>query len=74
MISKHVCVCFTDDAGAITGGVIGALVAVVVILAVLYYIFRVKGVKLSSISLPSQSKNHVDVVSSSTGVLLNPAR
>ncbi|MCI4386992.1 hypothetical protein PGIGA_G00069090 [Pangasianodon gigas] len=50
-------------AGSIAGGVIGALLAVVVILAVLYYIFRVKGVKLSSVSLPTRSKNQVDVVS-----------
>ncbi|KAM9451379.1 uncharacterized protein Hap1MRO34_021706 [Clarias gariepinus] len=48
-------------AGAIAGGVIGALLAVVIIVSALYYIFRVKGVKLSSISFPSRKANHVDV-------------
>ncbi|GAA6078729.1 macrophage mannose receptor 1, partial [Tachysurus ichikawai] len=48
-------------AGSIIGGIIGALVAVLVVLAVFYYIFRVKGVKLSRVSLPSRSKSHVDV-------------
>lgn len=55
--------CFVAHAGAIAGGVIGALLAVVIIVSALYYIFRVKGVKLSSISFPSRNANHVDVVS-----------
>lgn len=68
MIIKCVCVC-VSDAGSVAGGVIGALVAVLVILGVLYYLFRVKGVKLSSVSLPNRKTNHVDVVSLISGFL-----
>ncbi|KAF4077177.1 hypothetical protein AMELA_G00205040 [Ameiurus melas] len=48
-------------AGTVVGAVIGAILAVVVVVAALYYVFKVKGVKLSRISLPSSSRNHVDV-------------
>lgn len=68
-----VCVYLAAHAGSIAGGIIGALLAVGVVLAVLYYIFRVKGVKLSSVSLPSSSKNHVSVVSYVRYIFLNAA-
>ncbi|XP_026154124.1 macrophage mannose receptor 1 isoform X2 [Mastacembelus armatus] len=46
--------------GAIAGGVIGAIVIFVLIVGLLYYVFRVRGYKLSSLSLPRKRTN-IDV-------------
>ncbi|XP_062868150.1 macrophage mannose receptor 1 [Trichomycterus rosablanca] len=48
-------------ANAIAGAVIGVILAVVVVLGALYYIFRVKGVKLSAVSLPTKKTSPVEV-------------
>lgn len=57
------CVCFCADAGVIAGGVIAAILIFVLIAGLLYYLLSVRGYKLSGMSLPRQTSNHVDVVS-----------
>ncbi|XP_007252805.3 macrophage mannose receptor 1 [Astyanax mexicanus] len=50
-----------EHAGTVAGAVIGAILAVALILAVLYYVFRVKGVKLSAVGLPGRDNKRVEV-------------
>ncbi|XP_066502466.1 lymphocyte antigen 75, partial [Hoplias malabaricus] len=52
-----------DNSGVVAGAVIGAILGVALILGLLYYVFRVKGVKLSTISFPSRENRTVDVSS-----------
>ncbi|KAJ7986772.1 hypothetical protein DPEC_G00331850 [Dallia pectoralis] len=50
-----------SSAGLIAGAVIGAIIVFAMIVGVLYYIFTIKGVKLSAPSLPSRMGKTVDV-------------
>ncbi|XP_023194031.1 macrophage mannose receptor 1-like [Xiphophorus maculatus] len=49
------------NAGVVVGAVIGAVVFFCLIVGLLYYVFRVRGYKLSSLSLPTGTTSHVDV-------------
>lgn len=51
------------DGGVIAGAVIAAVVIFVLIAGALYYVFRVRGYKLSGLSLPTRTTSNVDVVS-----------
>lgn len=61
----HPCSCISvcTDGGVIAGAVIAAILISVLIAGLLYYIFRVRGYKLSGLSLPTKTTNHIDVVS-----------
>lgn len=56
--SAHV---VSTDAGVIVGAVIGAIVFFCLIVGLLYYVFSVRGYKLSGLSLPTNT-TRVDVV------------
>ncbi|XP_062340567.1 macrophage mannose receptor 1 [Osmerus eperlanus] len=47
--------------GVIAGAIIGALVVFALVLGLLYYVFSVRGVKLSTISLPTRTTKDIDV-------------
>ncbi|XP_014906843.1 macrophage mannose receptor 1 [Poecilia latipinna] len=49
------------NTGVVVGAVIGAIVFFCLIVGLLYYVFRVRGYKLSSLSLPTRSTSPVDV-------------
>lgn len=51
------------DGGAIAGAVIAAIVVFVLIVGLLYYVFSVRGYKLSAVSLPTKTAHNVEVVS-----------
>ncbi|XP_041666073.1 macrophage mannose receptor 1 [Cheilinus undulatus] len=50
-----------SNGGVIAGGIIGAIVVFTLIIGLLYYVFSVRGYKLSSVSLPTKASSHVDV-------------
>ncbi|XP_037401967.1 macrophage mannose receptor 1, partial [Pygocentrus nattereri] len=50
-----------EHASVVAGAVIGAILLVALLLGVLYYVFRVKGVKLSAAGLSGRDTKHVDV-------------
>lgn len=56
-------VCDTADEGLIAGAVIGAIAGAALILALMYYIFSVKGVKPGDISFFKHETKNIDVVS-----------
>lgn len=56
-------VCGAADSGLITGAVIGAIVCAALILAILYYVFSVKGVRPGNVSIFKQENKNIDVVS-----------
>ncbi len=56
-------VCDAADSGLIVGAVIGAIVCAALILAVMYYVFSVKGVKPGDISFFKHDTKNIDVVS-----------
>ncbi|XP_071751059.2 uncharacterized protein LOC139908314 [Centroberyx gerrardi] len=47
--------------GVIAGAIIGAIVFFTLILGLLYYLFRIRGIKLSGMSLPIRTTSTVDV-------------
>ncbi|RVE65935.1 hypothetical protein OJAV_G00121150 [Oryzias javanicus] len=49
------------DAGVIVGAIIGAIVFFCLIVGLLYYVFSVRGYKLSGLSLPTNRTSRVDV-------------
>lgn len=51
------------DGGLIAGAVIAAIVISVLIVGLLYYVFSVRGYKLSTFSLPTKTTSNIDVVS-----------
>lgn len=53
----------STDGGVVAGAIIGAIVFCALIVGLLYYIFSVKGHKISSFSLPKRTTNTIDVVS-----------
>ncbi|CDQ95295.1 unnamed protein product [Oncorhynchus mykiss] len=52
-----------SGAGLIAGAVIGAIVVFTLIFGLLYYVFSIRGVKLSDVSFPTRTGRSVDVVS-----------
>lgn len=56
-------VCDVADAGLIAGAVIGAIVCAALILAAMYYVFSVKGVKPGDISFFKHENKKMDLVS-----------
>lgn len=50
-------------AGVIAGAIIGAVLIISIIVGLLYYVFGVRGYRLSSLSLPTRTTRNVDVVS-----------
>ncbi|XP_074546917.1 uncharacterized protein LOC141805663 [Halichoeres trimaculatus] len=50
-----------SNGGVIAGAIIAAVVVVALIFGLLFYMFNVKGYKVSNFSLPTRSNNHVDV-------------
>ncbi|MEQ2275125.1 hypothetical protein XENORESO_021066 [Xenotaenia resolanae] len=48
-------------AGVIVGAIIGAIIFFSLIVGLLYYVFRVQGYKLSSLSFPTRTTTNVDV-------------
>ena len=59
----HVCVSVCTDGGVVAGAIIGAILFIVLIVGLMYYVIRVRGYKLSSLSLPTRSTSKADVVS-----------
>lgn len=57
----HLFLC--TDGGVIAGAVIAAIVIFILIVGLLYYVFSVRGYKLSTLSLPTKTTSNVDVVS-----------
>lgn len=55
----HLC----TDAGVVAGAVIAAIVIFILIVGLMYYVFSVRGYKLSTLSLPTKTTSKVDVVS-----------
>ncbi|XP_026210056.1 LOW QUALITY PROTEIN: macrophage mannose receptor 1 [Anabas testudineus] len=51
----------SDNGGLIAGAVIAAIVISVLIVGLLYYIFSVRGYKLSTFSLPTKTTSNIDV-------------
>lgn len=51
------------DGGVIAGAIIAAVVIFVLIVGLLYYVFSVRGYKLSGLRLPTRTTSRVDVVS-----------
>ncbi|XP_028318805.1 macrophage mannose receptor 1 [Gouania willdenowi] len=49
------------NSGVIAGAIIGAILFLCLIFGLFFYVFRVRGLKLNSISLPIRSNNVVDV-------------
>ncbi|XP_030005898.1 macrophage mannose receptor 1 [Sphaeramia orbicularis] len=47
-----------DDGGVIAGAIIGAVVMVGLVVGLLYYVFNVRGYKLSSLNLPQRPTNN----------------
>lgn len=62
-VPVHVSVSLCTDAGAIAGGIIAAILISVGIGGLLYYVFKVRGYKLSGLSLPTRTTSRIDVVS-----------
>lgn len=58
----HLC----TDGGVIAGAVIAAIVIFILIVGLLYYVFSVRGYKLSDMSLPTKTAANVEVVRSYT--------
>ena len=58
----HVFVSVRTDGGVVAGAIIGAILFVVLIVGLLYYVIKVRGYKLSSLSLPTRSTSNADVV------------
>lgn len=54
---------FTTDGGVIAGGIIAAVLIFALVAGLLYYLLKVQGYKLNSLSLPTRASNHIDVVS-----------
>ncbi|XP_023136670.3 macrophage mannose receptor 1 [Amphiprion ocellaris] len=50
-----------SNGGVIAGAIIGAILFCCLIAALLFYVFRVRGYKLSTLSLPTRSATKVDV-------------
>ncbi|XP_038845355.1 macrophage mannose receptor 1 [Salvelinus namaycush] len=50
-----------SSAGLIAGAVIGAIVVFTLIFGLLYYVFSIRGVKLSDVSFPTRTGRSVDV-------------
>ncbi|KAK5617685.1 hypothetical protein CRENBAI_001663 [Crenichthys baileyi] len=48
-------------AGVIVGAILGAIIIFSLIVGLLYYVFRVQGYKLSSLSFPTRTTTNVDV-------------
>lgn len=63
MVVSECVVCGAADSGLIAGAVIGAFACAALILAVMYYVFRVKGVRPGNIGFFKQDIKPVDVVS-----------
>lgn len=57
------CISVCTDGGTIAGAIIGAIVFFCSIAGLLYYVFSVRGYKLSSLSLPTRTTSNIDVVS-----------
>ncbi len=55
-------VCDAVDGGLIAGAVIGAIACSALILAAMYYVFSVKGIKPGDISFFKHETNDIDVV------------
>ncbi|CAJ1070748.1 macrophage mannose receptor 1 [Xyrichtys novacula] len=51
----------TSNGGVIAGAIIGAILVCTLIFGLLYYMFSVRGYKMSDLSLPTKSTSHVDV-------------
>ncbi|GLD55464.1 macrophage mannose receptor 1-like protein [Lates japonicus] len=50
-----------NHGGVIAGAVIAAMVIFILIVGLLYYVFTVRGYKLSSLSLPTRTTSNIDV-------------
>lgn len=55
--------CGAADSGVIAGAVIGAIVCAALILAIMYYVFSVKGLRPGNASFFKQENKNIDVVS-----------
>nr|XP_020506487.1 macrophage mannose receptor 1-like [Labrus bergylta] len=51
----------SSNGGVIAGGIIAAIVIVALIFGLLFYVFKIRGYKLSSLSLPTRTTSRVDV-------------
>ncbi|XP_036973174.1 macrophage mannose receptor 1 [Acanthopagrus latus] len=51
-----------NNGGVVAGAIIGAILFIVLIVGLMYYVIRVRGYKLSSLSLPTRSTSKADVV------------
>lgn len=51
------------DGGVIAGAIIAAVVIFALIAGLLYYVFSVRGYKMSDLTLPTRTNSTVDVVS-----------
>ena len=57
------CISLCIDGGVIAGAIIAAIVIFSSIAGLLYYVFSVRGYKLSGLSLPTRTTSNFDVVS-----------
>lgn len=62
-VDASVCLRLRTDGGVIAGAIIAAVVILVLVAGAMYYVFSVRGYKLSGLNLPASTTSRVDVVS-----------